>query len=50
MSFESMAEGQIGVNWCGQLEEDCSTRWDRRRRKPVFRTGSEFSVSRLVWS
>ena len=31
---------------CGQMEEDCSTRRDRRQRKPVFRTGSEFSVLR----
>jgi len=35
---------------CRQMEEDCSTRWDRRQRKPVFRTGSKFSVSRLLWS
>jgi len=43
MSFESTAEGRVGV--------DGVDRWrNRRQRKPVFRTGSEFSVSRLLWS
>jgi len=51
MSFESTAEGRVACSRrCGQMEEDCSTRRDRRQKKPVFRTGSEFSVSRLLWS
>jgi len=51
MNFKSTAEGR--TSWCrrcGQMEEDCSSCRDRRQRKPVFRTGSEFSVLRLLWS
>jgi len=39
MSFESTAEGQVGVDGADRWTD---THWDRRQRKPVFRTASEF--------
>jgi len=32
MSFESTVEGRVGSPRCGETEEDCSTRRDRRQR------------------
>jgi len=47
MSLESTAEGRVGVDGADRWRKTVphvGTR-DRRQRRPVFRTGSEFSGS-----
>jgi len=46
-----MAEGRVGVDGVDRRRKTVPhVGTADRLRKPVFRTGSEFSVSRLLWS